>query len=105
MSERLRQVLAHLEEQPVTRRSVVAQAKGNRTAADAALLAVGNATEATGERWATSDEVRQFGLTVAYAIVEAALNEEPTLPACFTADDLVIASDVLAGEMSRGVGR
>lgn len=75
----------------------------NKNAAkNAALLAVGNATD--GGRFADSDEVRAFGLTVAYAVIEAVLNEQSTLPECFTLDDVVLASNVLANEMSRGVG-
>lgn len=81
--------------------SALAEAK-SLSAKDAALLAVGNATQASGDRFADSDEVRQYGLVVAYAVIEAALNEQPTLPECFTVDDLVLASDILAGEMSRG---
>lgn len=81
--------------------SLLDSATGRLSVKDGALLAVGQATSPSG-RWATTDEVRQFGLTVAYALVEAALNEQPTLPECFSLDDLVLASDVLASEMSRG---
>ena len=74
--------------------------KSRLSVEDTALLAVGNSLP-RGQKRTTTNEIRQFGLMVAYALVEAALSEQPTLPACFTADDLVLASDVLAGEMSR----
>lgn len=95
----LRHRIRVLESQLAKAQNLLNSATDKLSAKDAALLAVGNAAP-TG--WTTTDEVRQFGLVVAYAVVEAALSEEPTLPACFTADDLVLASDVLAGEMSRG---
>lgn len=66
---------------------------------ETALPVIGQVTD--GDDWTDTEEVRQFGLTVAYALVEAALSEEPALPPCFTADDLVLASDVLTGEMTR----
>lgn len=98
---KMESLVEYLENELDRARGLLSQARGE-SAKNAALLAVGRATEATGDRFADADEVRQFGLTVAYSVVEAALNEQPTLPACFTADDLVIASDVLAGELSRG---
>ena len=91
-----------LESQLTKAQRLLYTATGHLSGKDTALLAVGHTVEASGNEWTTTDEVRQFGLTVAYALVEAALNEEPALPACFIADDLVLASDVLVGEMSRG---
>lgn len=98
----LRHRVRVLKSQLAKARSLLASATGQLSGKDTALLAVGHTIQAGSGKWTTTDEVRQFGLTVAYALVEAALNEEPVLPACFTADDLVLASDVLAGEMSRG---
>ena len=98
-ASRLRGMIAYLEDELNRARKLLNVVSPK----DAALLAVGNAVN--GDGWATSEDVRQFGLTVAYAVIEATLNEDPTLPECFTADDLVIASDVLAGEMSRGIER
>lgn len=98
----LRHRVRVLESRLTKARNLLDSAIGKMSARDTALLAVGHTIQAGSGEWTTTDEVRQFGLTVAYALVEAALNEEPALPACFTADDLVLASDVLAGEMSRG---
>lgn len=101
--KRLQQIVEQLDSYPITRRAIVAQAKGNRTAADAALLAVGNASEGSGG-WVSTDEVRQFGLTVAYSLCDAVLSGLDYLPEVFTLDDVATAADVLAGEMSRGWG-
>ncbi|HMR67489.1 MAG TPA: hypothetical protein PKE64_26040 [Anaerolineae bacterium] len=98
---RLRHRVRVLKSRLTKARSLLDSATGHLSGKDTALLAVGHTVEAAGNEWTTTDEVRQFGLTVAYALIEAALSEQPTLPSCFTADDLVLASDVLASEMSQ----
>ena len=96
------QMIAYLELELDRSRRMLAQIRGETSASNAALLVVDNATGASENRQADySDEVRQFGLTVAYAVIEAILSEAEYLPQQFTADDLVLASDVLIGEMSR----
>ena len=99
---KLGQMIAYLELELDRSRRMLAQIRGETSASNAALLVVDNATGDSENRQADySDEVRQFGLTVAYAVIEAILSEAEYLPQQFTADDLVLASDVLIGEMSR----